>query len=123
MQPRTKPALGSVYPEFAANALFDQLPWIFQRPVLPPKLRRPAPNVHAHLSAFSAPLWSYQPAPRGSVSSSDSSWPDTFPSAASPWLCPEPESSGSQPGSPSRLKKNPNWTFTPLQVPQLCHAQ
>ncbi len=81
-------------------------------------------NVHAHLSEFSAPCWSYQALSCGSVSISLSSWPETFASAASPWLWPRLDGDcGSQPGSPSRLKKNPNWTWVPPIVPELCHAQ
>ena len=34
-----------------------------------------------------------------------------------------PASFGSQPESPSRLKKKPNSTWVPLIVPELCHAQ
>src|SRR4029079_11576436 len=100
----------------------DQLPWTFQA-VLFLKVRLGEPNVHAHLSEFSAPCASNYPCPRGSVISSDSSWPETFASAARPWLCPVLLSPGSQPGSPSRLKKNANCTLTPPHVPQLCQAQ
>ena len=70
------------------------------------------PNVHAHLSEFSAPALSNQPVPRGSVRHSESSCPETLASAARPWLngpsrCRRDRSRG----SPSRLKKNANCTL------------
>src|SRR5512135_83337 len=80
-------------------------------------------NVHAHLSPFSAPEESNQPVPRGSVIASESSCAETFARAARPCECVVVVSCGSQPESPSRLKKNANWIGTPLQLPQLCHAQ
>jgi hypothetical protein len=109
------------YPLFAVAAALLQLPWIFQ--LWPPIATVPF-QVQAHLSEFSSPCWSYQAFSCGSVSISLSSWPDTFASAARPWLWPKIEGDcGSQPESPSRLKKKPNWTRIPLIVPELCHAQ
>src|SRR5712692_1818590 len=102
------------------EAALLQLPWIFQ--LCPPIVTLPL-NFHAHLSAFSAPCWSYHALSFGSVSISLSSCPVTFASASSPWLWVVLGSAGSQPGSPSRLKKNPNCTETPLIVPVLCQAQ
>src|SRR5207248_9575629 len=106
------------YPELLAAAALLQLPWIFQDSL--PSATVPL-NVHAHLSAFSSPRWSYHAFSCGSVSISLSSWPLTLPSAASASLCPVLESPGSQPGSPSSQKKNPNWTWIPLIVPLECH--
>src|SRR5438067_2405634 len=108
------------YPVPALDAAFDQFPWMSQ--LVPPKLSRPL-KVQAHLSAFSAPPESYQALSCGSVSISDSSCPLTLASAATPCECRPEVSPGSQPGSPSRLKKNPNWISTPLQVPEQCQAQ
>src|SRR5215472_13238045 len=101
---------------------FDHSPWIFHSEPLE-NVVSGAPNDHAHLSPFSAPLESNQPAPRGSVRASESSWPLTLASAASPCECLPEVSTGSQPASPSRLKKKANWTFVPLHEPQLCQAQ
>src|SRR5262245_14262985 len=109
------------YPLRAVYAAFEKLPWIFQ--LEPPNDSGAELNVHAHLSAFSSPDASYQPLPRGSVSASDSSCPDTFASASRPWLWSVAGSCGSQPGSPARSKKNANCTGTPLIEPQLCQAQ
>jgi len=102
---------------FAAALL--QLPWIFQSS---PPIETVPLNVHAHLSEFSLPCASYQAFSCGSVIISLSSWPETLPRAWSPSLW-EVVLCGSQPGSPSSLKKNANWTVTPLIVPALCHAQ
>jgi hypothetical protein len=81
------------------------------------------PNVHAHLSAFSLPCESYHAFSCGSVSISLNSWPLTLPSAASPSLIEVSGEFGSQPESPSSLKKKPNCTGVPLIVPELCQAQ
>src|SRR5438034_627573 len=61
------------------------------------------PKVHEHLSAFSAPLESYQASRRGSLRASESSWPDTLARAASPCDWELMVDCGSHPGSPSRL--------------------
>src|SRR6266576_4811232 len=109
------------YPLFVFAAALLQLPWIFQ--LWAPIATYPS-KVHAHLSAFSEPRWSYQALSCGSVSTSLSSCPVTFASAERPWLRPRLVGApGSQPGSPSRLKKKPHCTRVPLIVPELCHAQ
>src|SRR5438876_9073713 len=74
------------------------------------KLTYGPPKVHAHLSAFSAPEESYQAFSCGSDRASESSCPVTFAKAANPWDSEETVDCGSQPGSPSRLKKNANCT-------------
>src|SRR5206468_11875572 len=59
----------------------------------------------------------------GSDRASDSSCPVTFAKAANPWDSDETVDCGSQPGSPSRLKKNANCTCLPPHDPALCQAQ
>src|ERR1043166_7472450 len=109
-----QPTLAYPVPAFAAALL--QLPWIFH--CCEPIVTRPF-HVHAHLSEFSSPCLSYQALSCGSVTISLSSWPDTLPRAEAPWLRRLAGAPGSQPASPSRLKKNPNWTRTPPIVPLL----
>src|SRR5215831_15090416 len=88
-----------------------------------------APQVQAHLSPFSWPDESNQaPAPvvlvvLGSVRASDSSCPVTLASAARPCECKPEVSAGSQPASPSRLKKIANCTVVVPHLPLACHAQ
>src|SRR4051795_8362210 len=101
-------------PVLRLNALFDQLPCTFHCDPFE-KASSGVPNVHAHLSEFSAPPASNHASRWRSVSISDISWPLTFASAASPWLCRPDPSSGSQPASPSRAKKNANLTVTPFE--------
>src|SRR5262249_24335087 len=101
MQPRT-------YPVLTLYAALLPLPWMFSWEPLENVISE-EPNVHAHLSEFSLPCWSYQAFSCGSVSISLSSWPLTLASAFRPWLC-GALLPGSQPGSPSRLKKKPNCT-------------
>jgi hypothetical protein len=68
-----------------------------------------APKVHAHLSPFSWPEESYQaPGLAGSLRASESSWPLTLAMAARPCECSPDVSCGSQPASPSSLKKYAN---------------
>src|SRR5262245_40257968 len=95
------------YPVPALKALLDQLPWSCQ--YVSPIFTDFPLNAQAHLSAFSAPEESYQAFSCGSVIASESSCADTLANAFNPcepdWLL-----CGSQPGSPSRLKKNANCT-------------
>jgi quercetin dioxygenase-like cupin family protein len=106
------------------EAALLQFIWIFQVVRFFVSVTGCAPNIQAHLSAFSAPCPSYHALSCGSVTISLSSWPLTFASAADrPSLCDVAVSFGSQPASPSRLKKNANWTLTPPIVPVACQAK
>src|SRR6476646_7900380 len=83
-----------------------------------------APNVQAHLSAFSIPLESYQAFNSGSVVASSNSWAMmlAIPSAPlaplGPIFC-AMQPDGQRVGSPT----NEYFTCKPLMVPNVCQPQ
>src|SRR5436309_13001281 len=82
------------------------------------------PNVHAHLSAFSCPLVSYQAFKSGSVTASSNSCEmiEAIPSAPAfpfgPIVC-----AAHDDGHRSGLPMNAYLMSVPLMVPWVCHPQ
>src|SRR5207302_1201331 len=83
-----------------------------------------APNVHAHLSAFSCPLVSYQAFKSGSVTASSNSWAiiDAIPSAPAFPFGPVGCCSHDD-GHRSGLPMNAYLISLPPMVPRVCHPQ
>src|SRR3990172_4752020 len=82
------------------------------------------PNVHAHLSAFSRPLRSYQALSSGSVTVFASSWAMVLAMASAPALPFGPMVWVAQaPGQRSGLPTKTYLRFLPSIVPRACQPQ